>query len=145
MYKYALLLHLICATIWTGGHLVLATTVLPRALRARNPRILQDFEQGFERIGMPALLLQILTGLYMAHALLPPSQWLDSHLVARLIQIKLGLLLLTLLTALDARFRIIPHLSAATLPAMGRRIVFVTTLSVLFVVTGLSFRGWLGM
>lgn len=145
MYKYALLLHLLCATIWTGGHLVLATTVLPRALRARDPRILQDFEQGFERIGMPALLLQILTGLYMAHTLLPPSQWLDSHLVAHLIQIKLGLLLLTLLTALDARFRVIPHLSAATLPAMGRRIAFVTTLSVLFVVTGLSFRGWLGM
>ena len=71
MYSCVLLIHVLAATVWTGGHLVLATTVLPRALAARDPRILLDFESGYERIGMPALVLQVLTGLWMAHAMLP--------------------------------------------------------------------------
>ncbi len=62
MFYTILALHVLGATIWTGGHLVLAFTVLPRALRARDPAILQDFEQGYERIGIPALLVQLPPG-----------------------------------------------------------------------------------
>jgi putative copper export protein len=145
MYSYVLLAHILAATIWTGGHLVLATTVLPRALSARDPAVLLTFEQGFERIGMPALLVQVATGSWMAHTLLPDmTTWLSlSDPVARLVTLKLGLLTLTLLAALDARLRLIPRLSAATLPAMARRIVLVTLLSVGFVIVGVSFRGGL--
>lgn len=145
MYSYVLLIHVLAATVWTGGHLVLATTVLPRALAARDPRILLDFEAGYERIGMPALIVQVLSGLWMAHAMLPDvAAWFAfDTLPSRLIVFKLALLLVTLLTALDARLRIIPRLSAATLPAMARRIVLVTVLSVLFVAAGVSFRGGL--
>lgn len=32
LYYFLLSLHLLGATLWTGGHFVLATTVLPRAL-----------------------------------------------------------------------------------------------------------------
>ena len=145
MYSCVLLIHVLAATVWTGGHLVLATTVLPRALAARDPRILLDFESGYERIGMPALVLQVLTGLWMAHAMLPDvAAWfaLDTP-QSRLIAFKLALLAITVLAALDARLRIIPRLSAATLPAMARRIVLVTVVSVLFVVVGVSFRGGL--
>ena len=35
MYGWVIFLHVLAATVWTGGHLVLATTVLPRALRER--------------------------------------------------------------------------------------------------------------
>jgi len=145
MYGYVLLIHVLTATVWTGGPLVLATTVLPRALAARDPRILLDFESGYERIGMPALVLQVLTGLWIAHAMLPDvAAWfaLDA-LQSRLIAFKLALLAITVLAALDARLRIIPRLSAATLPAMARRIVWVTVVSVLFVAVGVSFRGGL--
>lgn len=145
MYPTIFLLHVLAATIWTGGHLVLATTVLPRALRARDPRVLLEFESGFERIGMPALLVQVASGLWLAHALLPDWQdWLSWETPpARLIGFKLILLAITFATALDARLRIIPHLDAATLPALARRIYLVTTVSVLFVVVGVSFRGGL--
>ena len=145
MYGYVLLIHVLAATVWTGGHLVLATTVLPRALAARDPRILLDFESGYERVGMPALILQVLTGLWMAHAMLPDmGAWFGfDTLQSRLIVFKLTLLAITVLTALDARLRIIPRLSAATLPALARRIVLVTLVSVLFVVAGVSFRGGL--
>lgn len=144
MYSTALVFHLLAATVWTSGHLILATTVLPRALAARDPQILKTFEQGFEKIGMPALLIQVATGLWMAHLQLPPAQWFDlatsqSHLIAA----KLGLLTLTVAFAINARLRVIPRLSAATLPVMAWHIWPVTVFSVLFVLAGAGFRlGW---
>lgn len=145
MYSYILLLHVLAATVWTGGHLVLALTVLPRALAARDPAILLAFESGYERIGMPALLIQAASGLWMAHAMLPDvAAWFSmAGPPAMLILFKLALLTATVLLAIDARLRIIPKLSAKTLPVMGRRIRLVTALSVLFVVVGVSFRGGL--
>lgn len=145
MYSYVLLVHVLGATIWTGGHLVLASAVLPRALATRDPAILLAFESGFERVGMPALLVQVVTGAWMAHAIQPDILgWFSlADPVSRLITLKFALLLATVVTALDARLRIIPRLSARTLPAMARRVVFVTLLSVGFVVAGVSFRGGL--
>lgn len=147
MYSTLLLLHLLGATIWTGGHLVLALAVLPGALKARDPAPVLAFESVYERIGMPALILQLVSGLWMGWLLLPdPGSWLALDTpYARMLALKFALLALTLLTALDARLRIIRHLCPETLPALARRIGFVTLLSVLFVVVGLSFRGRLLM
>lgn len=145
MYALLLTLHILGATVWTGGHLVLAFTVMPRALRAHDPRILLDFEQGYEKIGMPALALQIITGLWLAARLQPMAHWLDlqqpaSHSIAH----KLLLLALTALVAAHARLRVIPHLNASTLPLMAWHVRIVTLLSVLFVGVGVGFRigGW---
>ena len=145
MYNYLLLLHVLAATVWTGGHLILATTVLPRALAARDHRILLDFESAYERIGMPALLVQVISGIWMASLMLPDAATWFSFATpqAKLVAVKLALLTTTVMLALDARFRIIPKLSADTLPVMARRIVLVTLVSVLFVATGVSFRGGL--
>lgn len=138
--------HLIAATIWTGGHIVLATCVLPRVLRERSAEELQRFEGAYERVGMPALLVQVVTGLLLAHSFLPDVRmWFDlSNPVARGICVKLALLAMTLGLAVDARLRVIPKLSERNLTDMAWHIVPVTILSVLFVLTGLSFRtGWL--
>lgn len=145
MYNYVLLLHVLAATVWTGGHLVLAMTVLPRALAARNPAILLEFESGYERVGMPALLIQAASGLWMAYATLPDvATWFSfATPPAKLVAFKLALLATTVALALDARLRIIPKLSAQTLPVMARRITLVTIVSVLFVLVGVSFRGGL--
>lgn len=145
MYSYILLAHILAATVWTGGHLVLACTVLPRALKQRNPEILLNFEAGFERIGMPALLIQVATGLWMAHHWIADFSTLlaADTLPSRLILLKLALLTITILTAIDARLRLIPQLSPATLPALARRIALVTIVSVGFVLVGVSFRGGL--
>jgi putative copper export protein len=142
MYKYVLLLHILGATIWTGGHLVLSLAVLPRVLKERSPAALRQFESAYEKIGMPALLLQVTTGLWLAHVLVPDvrSWFAAEDFVTRLILFKLSLLAATVLVAADARLRIIPRLTAQTLPAMARRIVTVTVLSVLFVIVGVSFR-----
>ncbi|MFM4994873.1 CopD family protein [Aeromonas sanarellii] len=141
----ALLLHILAATIWTGGHIVLSVVVLPRVLRERSPARLLEFESVYEKIGMPALIIQVITGLYLAYRMLPDvSQWLDfSNPVAHPILLKLSLLVLTLGFAMSARFRVIPHLSEKNLVTMAWHIIPVTIISILFVITGVSFRtGW---
>lgn len=146
MHGLLLLLHLLGATVWTGGHLVLALAILPGVLRDRAPERLLAFESRYERIGMPALVVQVVTGLWLAHRLLPGfRQWLEvGNPVTRLVLAKLLLLLLTLSLAASARLRLLPRLDAQKLPALAWHIAGVTLLSVLFVVVGLSFRtGWL--
>ena len=122
--------------------MVLALAVLPRVMRERSPQELHRFEQGYERVGMPALLLQVVTGLWMAWQMLPSvSAWLAMESgPARAIALKLGLLGATALVALHARFRVIPRLSPDTLPLMAWHIGAVTLLSVGFVAAGVSLR-----
>jgi len=145
MYGTILLLHILSATIWTGGHLVLAIAILPRVLRERSPARLLEFESAYERVGIPSLVVQVATGLWLAHRMVPElSRWLAfGDPVASLVGVKLLLLATTVVFALDARLRLIPRLSKQNLGALAWHIVPVTIVSVLFVVVGVSFRtGW---
>lgn len=142
MYKYVLVLHILSATIWTGGHLVLALALLPQILRERSVAKLLAFESAFEKLGMSALAVQVASGLWLAYSLVPEvSKWFTGEsFVARLILLKLTLLALTLAVAMDARLRVIPALTAETLPGMALRIRLITLLSVAFVIVGATFR-----
>jgi putative copper export protein len=140
-YYTFLSLHILGATIWAGGHLVLALTILPDALRQERAAIVSQFEQRFERIGLPALAVQIVTGLWLAeHLLGSPSHWFEGNSVARVVQLKLGLLAITVGLAVHARFRVIPKLSDATLPTLAWHIRIVSLAAVLFVLAGASIR-----
>ncbi len=142
MHHALLIAHVLAATVWTGGHLVLALAVLPRVLRERSVQRLRDFESAYEMVGLPAMVVQVATGLWLALRWLPASadwQRMDSP-VTLLVWTKLALLAATVVTAAHARLVIIPRLTEATLPAMARRIVFVTVLSVGFVLVGVGFR-----
>jgi putative copper export protein len=142
MFKLALVLHILGATVWTGGHLVLSLTVLPRALRQRDPDVIRSFEAGYERIGLPALAIQVVTGLWLAHRLLPRlSDWVSFTTVASThIGLKLLLLLLTVVLAVHARLRLIPRLTERTLPMLAWHVIAVTVVAVLFVLVGVGFR-----
>lgn len=142
MFNYLLILHLLGAAIWTGGHLILALVILPKVLSSRNLDALLQFEQKFEKIGMPALAIQIITGLWMAHNILPNvGAWFAfDNDISILIGIKLILLLMTATVAMHARFWVIPRLSADNLNGFAVNIVLVTLLSVTFVVVGTLFR-----
>ena len=136
-----LTLHVLGACVWAGGHLVLALAVLPRALTRRDPNILRAFEEPFERIGIPALVLQVLTGVWLATQFVPAGRWLafGSDLEVR-IGIKLLLLALTVALALHARLRVIPNLGASNLGLLAVHIVIVTMLAVALVIVGVDFR-----
>lgn len=125
---------------------MLALTVLPRALKNRSTSDLIIFESGYERIGIPALLIQVATGAWLANRLVPDiSEWVAvDDPVSRLVLTKLILLAITVGFAADARLRIIPRLSEETLTSLAWHIIPVTIVSVVFVVVGVSFRtGWL--
>jgi putative copper export protein len=140
-YYVALSLHVLGATVWVGGHLTLALTILPRALELERASIVTDFEQRFERIGLPALAVQVLTGLWLAdHLLGSPANWFESTPIARAVQVKLALLVVTLALAVHARFRVIPALTDTTLRTLAWHIRLVTIAAVLFVLVGVSIR-----
>lgn len=141
-FPLVLTLHLLGGCVWTGGHLVLALRVLPAALRARDPAAITAFERAFEPVGLPALVVQVATGLWLAArfgwtpaALLAPAGGLQ-----RAIDAKLALLALTVALAAHARLRLIPGLRAEGLPLLAAHIVAVTVTSVLFVAVGASLR-----
>ena len=142
MYRLLVIAHLLGASIWIGGHVVLSLAVLPRALRARDASIVRDFEAGFERVGIPALLVQVVTGVWLAHHWLPDvAAWFAGDTPqARLIATKLALLAATVGLAAHARLRIIPRLDATSLRPLAWHIVGVTLISIAFLVAGVGIR-----
>lgn len=142
MYQTVLTLHVIAATIWTGGHIVLAVGILPGALIEQDVERIVRFESVYERVGMPALFIQIASGLWLAHNIIAQtSSWfnLDNPL-SQLLVMKFSLLAMTALLAIDAQFRLIPDLAVENLTDLAWHIVPVTVLSILFVIVGIGFR-----
>lgn len=140
MHQLLLIIHVLGATIWTGGHLILSLRVLPRALKAREPEILLDFESAYEPLGITALILQVVTGLWLAWRALPdPLQWfaLDSTL-SIYVSLKLLLLAATIALAIDARVRVVPALGPDNLRSFAYHILGTTLMAVLFVVFGVA-------
>ena len=142
MYQYILVIHILAACIWTGGHLFLSIGLLPGSLAQRNINPIVEFESAYEKVGLPALAIQILSGLWLAWQITPDfSVWFAyDNPVSRLIIFKISLLTVTALLALDARLRIIPKLSMHNLTSLAWHIVAVTLISILFVIVGVSFR-----
>lgn len=142
MYRLLIILHLLGASVWVGGHLVLSLVVLPRALHARDASIVREFESGYERIGLPALALQVLTGVWLALHWVPDIRgWLaPASLQGWLVLVKLGLLAATLALAAHARFRLVPVLDAGALSSLAYHIVGVTLLGVAMLMTGVAIR-----
>ena len=141
-YRLVVILHLLGAVVWVGGHLVLALAILPRALRAGDPSILREFEAGYERIGIPALLLQVITGLWLAYQWSPDvAGWFyPSTPQAKFILVKLTLLAFTVGLAAHARLRITPRLDRNHLPVLAWHVVMVTLAGVAFLIAGVAIR-----
>ena len=140
-YPPILLLHILGATVWTGGHLVLALSVLPKALLTKDVQAIRAYENAFEHVGLPALAIQIATGLWLALHAAPMLSWVDmSDPLGRTIGLKLLLLAGTVLLAAHARLFVIPRLDTARLPLLAWHIAGVTLISVLFVLAGVAIR-----
>lgn len=140
MYKWMLILHVLGACIWTGGHLVLCLRYLPKSLKAKDPSIILNFEKHYEPVGIPSLLIQVVTGLWFAFHFYKTGLFSFQNTAATVVSIKFILLLLIVLAAIHARFFIIPKLNEKNLKAMAFHILFVTLLSVLMLYLGVNFR-----
>lgn len=139
MYAILVFIHIIAASIWAGGHLILAIRILPKALKKNDFSIIQNFEKSYEPIGIPALLILFVTGFWLIFIRIPNfSDWFSfqEHLPKHLL-IKCILLIITLVLAVQARFFLIPN---KKLKPLAIHIILVTLVAVLFVLTGVSLR-----
>lgn len=139
MIKWLIFLHLSGAAIWVGGHLILSLRYLPEALKQKNPDSILHFEKKYETIGIPALIIQVITGIWLA--LLYHIKWFSFHSTQeKVFSLKLILLLLTIILAIHARLVIIPRLSSDRLGLLAVHIIGVTSIAVIMVYLGISYR-----
>lgn len=142
LYFLLVLGHIIFATIWVGGHLLLCLGILPRAIKNKDISMVQNFESVYERIGIPSLIGQIITGFFLFY--LHTNEWnvlLDwQNFYGRHFLLKVVILLFTIILAVHARFRIIPTLSEKNFMLLVGHIIAVTFLALLFIIVGLSMR-----
>ena len=135
-----LIIHLISASIWVGGHLYIAIAILPKALSTKNCTALLLTEKRFEPIGITALLLLVITGVWMALQLgIKLDLWFSfSSPIERVTSTKLLLLLCTLLLAISAQTRVIPKLKTQPkkIIEMAAHIIAVTLIGVVMLILG---------
>lgn len=142
LFALLVIVHALAATVWTGGHLVLDLGVLPRALRERSAEPIRTFEETFEPLGLTALAIQVVTGLWMGSIYLPRFQGLFSaaNPIGILVGTKLLLLAATAALAVHARLRLIPQLTNDNLGGLAWHIRGITALAIAFVVVGALIR-----
>ena len=142
MFTWLVIVHALAATVWTGGHLILDLGVLPKALKAQKASEIRRFEETFEPLGLTALAIQVITGVWLASIYLPGFQGLfeASNPIGIFIGVKLGLLLATAALAVHARLQLIPNLRDDNLNALAWHIRGITALAIAFVVTGALIR-----
>lgn len=139
-----LIIHLISATIWVGGHLYMIIRLLPGILKRKDVDTLLQFEKTYEPMGMPSLVLLLITGFWMSFQF--GIGWTDlfhfSTPVERVVSIKLLLLIATLGLALSARLRIFPQLkkSPKKLPELAIHAIGVTLIGVTMLILGSFIR-----
>lgn len=140
-----LIIHLLSATVWVGGHLVLAIGFLPKALKYKDFSYISKFEKVYEPIGMPALLLLVITGILMAYDFgVTFPQWFSfANPLEKIVSTKISLLLLTICFAISAQTRVLPKLHQGNLkklPEMAFHIISVTLIGVFMLILGSYFR-----
>ena len=139
-----LIIHLIAATIWVGGHLYLTLRVLPGVLKNKDAERLLKFEKSFEPLGMPALLLLVITGVWMSLQFgISWDQWFSfSSPLEQVVSTKLLLLLSTILFAISAQTRVLPKLRKGQnkLPEMAVHITAVNLLGIALLIMGTFMR-----
>lgn len=138
MHHLLLIVHLLAATIWVGGHLVLSLGILPAALRTRDIQAIRTFEARYEKTGIPALVILIITGIMMAYDYnVTVTTWFSfSNSIEKVVSVKLILLIVTAALGVHARLWIIPRLSDASLNKMAVHIILITLTGIAMLVMG---------
>lgn len=137
-----LIIYLICATIWVGGHLFLVFRIVPKALRENDISILKNFKQRFEPLGMPSLILLLITGILIGYQYdVKILSWFSfSNAIEKVVSIKLILFGCTFLLAMLAEFLFFPKLSPANIKKVAVLIILVTLIALTMLVLGTFVR-----
>ena len=136
--KWLILLHVLGASVWAGGHLILSISFLPLALKQKDATLIKNFKDKFEPIALPSLAISLITGILMAYDLgVPISQWFSfSNPIEKIVSIKLIVLFSTIALAINAQLFVFPKLSSEKLLPVAIQIILVTLLGVTMLVLG---------
>lgn len=145
-HRLILIIHLTAAAIWVGGHLILALVFLPKALKHKDHRLILRFEKGYEWIGIPALLVLVISGMTLAYQYdVPVQHWFDfTGSIERVVSFKLLLLFTTAGLGIHARLRLIPKLNNKNMVMLAVHIIAVTLVGVIMLILGSTIR-WGGI
>lgn len=137
-----LIIHLIAATIWIGGHLTLSIVFLPVALRQKEPQIILNFERKFEPLGISALIALVITGIWMAYDFgVSYESWFNFiGSLEKVVSIKLLLLMLTIILALYTQIYVIPNLNKYNINKIAFSIISVTLIGITMLILGSTIR-----
>ncbi|GGE95151.1 CopD family protein [Flavobacterium limi] len=139
-----LIIHLLSAAIWVGGHILLCVAYLPKALKEKDTKIILNYEKKYEPVGMTSLFLLVVTGILMAYKYgVTINYWFQfATPIESVVSSKLILLFTTAAFALSAQFRVLPKLKTnpRKLPEMTFHIVSVTTIGILMLIFGSFIR-----
>lgn len=142
LHHFILIIHLLAATVWVGGHLLLAICYLPTALKKKAPHNILNFERKFEALGMSSLALLIVTGIWMAYDFgITAETWFHfSNGFEKVVSIKLILLFCTFICAAIAQFYVIPNLNEKNLNRIAIIILSVTSIGIAMLILGSTLR-----
>jgi len=142
LYKLIVMVHILGAALWIGGRGVLVGVVIPRVKRTGDVEHLKDFEKGIGRIGLAALAVQLVTGLWLVDhwlgglgALLRPT-----NPIAHMALTKLALLVALVGLAGYAHHRMLPRLEPGRLGLFAMHAWVTAALSVILLVLGVGIR-----
>lgn len=137
-HQIILIFHLLAATVWVGGHLFLSIRYLPEALKKKDASILINFKDKFEPVGMPSLIILLVTGILMAyHYDVTFTQWFSfSNGIEKIVSLKLSLLLITVVMAINAQVFVFPNVKSERLFPVAVQIVSITIIGIAMLVLG---------
>ena len=133
-----LIIHLLAATIWVGGHLLLLLRYVPKAIKSKSLEELSAFRKNFEPVGMPSLFILILTGILMAYDYnITFEKWfLFENSIEKIVSIKLILLFISLTLAFITLKFVLPSINKISPFILYFIIFLVTTIAVTMLVLG---------
>jgi putative copper export protein len=141
-HQIVLIIHLLAATVWVGGHLILLLIYVPKAKKSNSLDGISFFRKNFENIGIPALILLLITGVLLAYDYdVSIDKWFQfKGGIERIVSIKLLLFISTLILAISATKFIFPRLKNQPKPILYVFIILVTSIAVIMLVLGSLIR-----
>ena len=138
LHQIYLIIHLLAATIWVGGHLILLLRYVPKAIKTKSLEELSIFRKNFEPVGMPSLFTLIITGILMAYDYnITFEKWfLFENSIEKIVSIKLILLLISLTLAFITIKFVLPSINKISPFILYCIIFLVTTIAVTMLVLG---------
>jgi putative copper export protein len=137
-HQIVLIIHLLAATIWVGGHLILLLRYVPKAIKNKSLNEINHFRKIFEPVGIPSLLLLLITGIIMAYDYdVSVDKWfIFESSIEKIVSVKLILLLISLSLAFVTIKFVLPSINQISPFFLYFIIFLVTTIAVSMLILG---------